>query len=488
MTMSSNGRGIELTPVFGNHQTDQDYEIDKDYEIDNEFDLERDARQQDEHSPYVWLTGAYHLLVAIIGTGILGFPMAFSYLGFVGGTVTLVLITISSIYTAMLLIGVQEQGQKSYSDIADSIMGTRFSNRWVKPFQLLGFFPTTCVMLLIGGQSIFSMERLSGTDVLSSDLSICIVGIAMILLAFVPDLSSGWMVSMIGALSAILIPSLCIVGATIAFMGIQNGEYHDPPHNRPVEGDLPYAFGILSSIGSLIFGYGYHSILPDVQYSLRDKNSHDAHVDTRKAVRTSVGIAFPAYLMVATLGYAAFGNQVTSDVFDSLSFVLGVDAMYFAYGILAFKTVAEGALYNQVAFRVIEDLLFEKSNQSFESLDLDDEPAVDAEPIQDDKPKQKCLYCKWTVKMISRIAYVGLAVVIAITLPLISDLSSITGAIGVVPLTFVLPVIFWNRKNSQTASAWRICFHYVLATVLTIVAISALVGSIYDIAVKEQFK
>lgn len=37
------------------------------------------------HSKYVWLHAFYHSIVTIIGTGILGFPYAISYLGWYGG-------------------------------------------------------------------------------------------------------------------------------------------------------------------------------------------------------------------------------------------------------------------------------------------------------------------------------------------------------------------------------------------------------------------
>ena len=41
--------------------------------------------QQQEHSKYIWLHAFYHSIVTIIGTGILGFPYATSYLGWYGG-------------------------------------------------------------------------------------------------------------------------------------------------------------------------------------------------------------------------------------------------------------------------------------------------------------------------------------------------------------------------------------------------------------------
>ena len=41
--------------------------------------------EQQQHSKYIWLHAFYHSIVTIIGTGILGFPYATSYLGWYGG-------------------------------------------------------------------------------------------------------------------------------------------------------------------------------------------------------------------------------------------------------------------------------------------------------------------------------------------------------------------------------------------------------------------
>jgi hypothetical protein len=101
-------------------------------------------------------------------------------------------------------------------------MGKGFSNIWVKPFQLLGFFTNACVMILIGGQAIANIERLAGTNVLPIELAVSIVGLSMILLAlFLPDLNHSWMVSMIVAISAVIIPIICIAGSILTLLSVK---------------------------------------------------------------------------------------------------------------------------------------------------------------------------------------------------------------------------------------------------------------------------
>ena len=50
-----------------------------------ENDGDDGSNSSDDHSKYIWLHAFYHSIVTIIGTGILGFPYATSYLGWYGG-------------------------------------------------------------------------------------------------------------------------------------------------------------------------------------------------------------------------------------------------------------------------------------------------------------------------------------------------------------------------------------------------------------------
>lgn len=95
------------------------------------------------HSPYVWLHAFYHSIVTIIGTGLLGFSYATSYLGWTGTTVFITGISAYCYYTARLLIDLQQHNQSTYSAVADAIMGPGFSHYTVRPAQYVNFFLTT---------------------------------------------------------------------------------------------------------------------------------------------------------------------------------------------------------------------------------------------------------------------------------------------------------------------------------------------------------
>lgn len=49
------------------------------------------------------------------------------------------------------------------------------------------------------------------------------------------------------------------------------------------------------------------------------------------------------------------------------------------------------------------------------------------------------------------------------------------------PLSFVLPIVFWNKVHGSKAPAWRTAIHYVLIVLSTLFGIAALIGACYDI-------
>merc|ERR1712176_856684 len=106
------------------------------------------------------------------------------------------------------------------------------------------------------------------------------------------------------------------------------------------------------------------------------------------------------------------------------------------------------------------------------------------------------------------------ATIITIAIPFFSDLASICGAIGVAPLTFVLPLMLWNTKHgggggihhkngtknndntikndggggggedysaTTTTNKYRIALHRIIMILFVIISIFALIGSIQNV-------
>jgi amino acid permease len=219
------------------------------------------------------------------------------------------------------------------------------------------------------------------------------MGGIVVLLSLLPDLNHIWQLSAVGCLAAFMIIGYCIAGSSVAI-----SEGFETDMGRPDDEPIHSTFKTFTAFGEILFGYGFHALLPDIQASLHDHDTKDAHKDTKKAVTASFAIAGPAYLIVGVLGYAAFGSSVESNLLLNVDDVLSTSALYVIWLFVAVKTAAEGAVFNQAAFTLIRDII----GLSIESDRVDHHPK------------------NWIWDSILRIFYVGLATLVAIFVPFVS--------------------------------------------------------------------
>jgi amino acid permease len=286
-------------------------------------------------------------------------------LGFGGGAVLITAAASSAYYTATLLSGLQGPEQKTYLDIANSCLeGGRHHRDWlIIVFQLLVMFPTSCVMILLGGEAMQTIDLMvegaavsysecggykfdCSCEKLSKQVWTIIMGSIVLVLSMTKDMEGVWQISALGTISVFVIVGYCIVGSIIA---LANPEY-TPGYDAMeclVPGDA-YAAELLTAFGSIIFGYGFHAVVPDIQASLHSSGSTNTQKDMKKAITSAFSIALPAYLVIALLGFAAFGVNVASDMLLSMTFLVSQSAMYVVWAFVILKTGTEAVIYNQV--------------------------------------------------------------------------------------------------------------------------------------------
>lgn len=201
-------------------------------------------------------------------------------------------------------------------------------------------------------------------------------------------------------------------------------------------------------------------MLPDIQASLHNHSTKDSKKDTKKAVTLAFALSYPAYLIVALVGYAAFGYNVNSNLLKSLNDVLSKSSMYAVWVFVTFKTATEASIYSQAAFTLTRD-----------TFGL----TIDSDDINH-HPKNRML------ELMIRFVWVVLASLIAMFVPYFSDLTAITAAISIIPTSFLLPIILWNKKHGATAVKWRLWCHYFALFFCVVLAIIILIGAIADVS------
>ena len=372
------------------------------------------AASTPKHSQHVWLHAFYHLIVAHIGTGILGLPHATSFLGWTGTAFFITGISAYCYYTGRLLIDLQHHTQSTYSAVADSIMGPGFSHYTVRPAQYVNFFLLTAVLILVGGSAFVELDVLAqgGTadPVLSKRVWMVLDAVVVLLLSLFPNLNRAWQVSVLGAVAAFIIVIYSIAGSVVGIVDnntdatmestIDTVTYVQPDS---VTTTLEYNFMVMASFGSILFGYGFQLILPDIQASLQEHSTKDANADMRKAFTTASACSSPAYLTVALVGFAAFGIGVSSELIESIQTVIPPAAMYPIWIVVIIKTSTEAAVYNQAAFTLTRDIFGWSTTRD------DTDQKINA-------PPQNTI-----VDVLMKVIYISCATVVALYLPYVSS-------------------------------------------------------------------
>jgi amino acid permease len=178
-------------------------------------------------------------------------------------------------------------------------MGSKsFADYWIKPFQFFNFFPTAAVMILVGGSAMTTIDTMiNGTEpTLDEGKWTAVMALLVLVLSMAPDLSHVWQISFAGCIAVLMITSYCIAGSAAAL----DDTLVERNYGRPevVEGrPKDFAFSVMTAFGEILFGYGFHTVLPDIQASLHDKNSSDAHSDTKMALRVVFSYSYPTYMV-----------------------------------------------------------------------------------------------------------------------------------------------------------------------------------------------
>lgn len=367
--------------------------------------------------PEPWHHAFYHTTTSVLGVAALvALPYSFAYLRWSGGIVLLLAATIVSFLSGVLLIQVQEPHHRTYSEIADSIMGDGFSIYYVRPFQALLFFQVAVIDALVTGQSMQAMDQLStndGTSRISSSWWIVIAGVLVFLLALIPTLSQMWQLSLFGTLTAVGGELTLVIGCAVA---LANHSTQDITFGRPPVSDgqtnatLDFTMGVLNAFGLLAFAYGGHSVLPDIQASLHQTDVADSHRSMRKGLIAAYAIVFPSYLVICVIGYAAFGAEVSSFLPTDLNTHVPNSLITAIYVFLVTNTLALGAVYIQAAFTLMDDIF----------------PCL-RDPYDSGRYNLR--------QLVARFVFVALATFTAVALPFFGYLSALSGAICFTPLT-----------------------------------------------------
>lgn len=89
----------------------------------------------------------------------------------------------------------------------------------------------------------------------------------------------------------------------------------------------------------------------------------------------------------------------------------------------------------------------------------------------------------FALKLLIGVLFASICTFAAVALPFFSELGALlAGAVGIIPLTFVNPIVFWKGSTlAKHAPRWHIVANWSLITAFSLVGIGGTVGSLFEI-------
>ncbi|XP_038880133.1 probable GABA transporter 2 isoform X2 [Benincasa hispida] len=400
-------------------------------------------RQNDAGATFVlqskgeWWHAGFHLTTAIVGPTILTLPYAFRGLGWGLGFFCLTIMAVVTFYSYFLMSKVLDHCEKAgrrhirFRELAADVLGSG----WMFYFVI---FIQTAINTGVGiGAILLAGQCLE----LPSFHSLRHVNLGSLIL------SLGY---------TFLVVAACIIA----------GRSKEAPTREYTLESSPKArvFSAFTSISILaaIFGNG---ILPEIQATL----AAPASGKMVKGLIMCYGVIFVSFYAIGGSGYWVFGNKATSNILQSLmpdkgpslapTWILGLAVIFVLLQLLAIALV-----YSQVAYEIMEK----------QSADV-----------------KKGMFSKRNLipRLILRTLYMIMCGFFAAMLPFFGDISAVVGAIGFIPLDFILPMLLYNITHNPPKSSLTYSTNLIIIVVFSGVGLMGAFSSIRKLILDaQQFK
>ncbi|XP_062146592.1 probable GABA transporter 2 [Alnus glutinosa] len=369
-----------------------------------------------------WWHAGYHLTTAIVGPPILTLPYAFKGLGWGLGFFCLTVMAAVTFYSYYLMSRVLDHCEKAgrrhirFRELAADVLGSGWMFYFVIVIQMAINTGIGIGAILFAGQCLEILySNLFPNGSLKLYEFIAMVTIAMIVLSQLPSFHSLRHINL-GSLILSLCYTFLVIGACIYAGTSKNA----PSREYSLESSkLARVFSAFTSISILaaVFGNG---ILPEIQATL-------APPATGKMVKGLVmcySVIFVTFYSAAASGYWLFGNKSNSNILNSLMphdgpslapvWVLGLAVIF-----VVLQLFAIGLVYSQVAYEIMEKQSADVKQGMFSRRNL-------------------------IPRLILRTLYMTFCGFFAAMLPFFGDINAVVGAIGFIPLDFILPMLLYN--------------------------------------------
>ncbi|KAK6947897.1 Amino acid transporter, transmembrane domain [Dillenia turbinata] len=392
-----------------------------------------------------WWHAGFHLTTAIVGPTILTLPYAFRGLGWALGFFCLTVMGVVTFYSYSLMSKVldhcEKQGRRHirFRELASDVLGSGWMFYFVIFIQTAINTGVGIGAILLAGDCLKIMySNLSPDGSLKLYHFIAMVTVVMILLSQLPTFHSLRHINFASLLLSLGYTFL-VVGACI-YAGLSKNA---PPRDYSLEPEeAARVFSAFTSISIIAAIYG-NGILPEIQATL----APPATGKMVKGLMMCYSVIFITFYSAAVSGYWVFGNKSESNILNSLmpdegpalapTWALGLAVIFVLLQLLAI-----GLVYSQVAYEIMEKQSADVKQGLFSKRNL-------------------------IPRIILRTIYMIICGFFAAMLPFFGDINGVVGAIGFIPLDFILPMLLYNMTHKPSKSSLTYWINMSIIVVFT---------------------
>ena len=254
-----------------------------------------------------------HVITAVIGAGVLTLPSAMASLGYVGGTLTIVLAGLVTLYTAQLLADlyiINGKRHRTYTAMVSTCFGKK-GEIAIGIIQLGNLALTAIAYMVTAAKTMRTLAHagcgLSPAEAAEAgDLTNCfdsywifvlIFGALQLVLSQAPSLENLAAASVIGAVAS-------FGYAFIAF--VMACAFAPRPPLGSVLGQPVSVWKDLNAVGNILFAFSFSFMLIEIQDTMKGDGERGPVRPMKRAVNVALAIMGSFYLAVALSGEEAF--------------------------------------------------------------------------------------------------------------------------------------------------------------------------------------
>lgn len=362
----------------------------------------------------------FNATALLLGIGMLSEPLAFSYAGWICGTLLIVLYGIITCYTAKFLAGIviSDPRVRTYADIGKKAFG-------VHSMPLVNFmfcFETFSVGVVLVTLYADSLNAI--IPAISSDTYKLLGLVILIPTVFLPLPFLSY-ASLLGIMSTVLLIGVVFVDGFSKF---------DAPGSLWSPATTSFSFCNLEELGLafglFMAGFGAHAALPSLARDMAEPHRFGEAMNYAFAFATAV------YALIGSAGYLMFGNDVYDEVSQNLLHVPGYNPTLnkLALWMLVVTPLTKFALSTRPLNLALESLC------GLDTYTLNDDLEADKNSLM-----ARALNLNRSLRRVlmicGRIGVVGLAVAVSILVPDFGTIMAILGSFSVFVLCVIGPIV-----------------------------------------------